>query len=226
MVVHLKVTRCFLGGIDSRRGHMLELLDRKIRQMHEALGGLEESDLSSITPERVTTPHIYYCQIDFSQGTTDVGLANIISLLIANIACMKDHLKVWCAKNGKSFDGENLINTNIDVAIVHDLWNIDKHADLNRPPRSGHRPKVQNLRQSLKLSTGTSAGSAAVFTIDPRTGKVKTETKVGGSVSLAINGDVVDEYGVLLGDFAGICERATTAWEQTLRRAGVPIPGR
>ncbi len=205
---------------------MLKLLDHKIRQMHEALGGLEESDLSSITPERVITPHVYYCQVDFAQGTTEIGLANIASLLVANIACMKDHLKAWCAKNGKGFDGENLINANKDVAIVHDLWNIDKHADLNRPPRSGHRPKVQNLRQFLKLLTGASAGSSAVVTIDPRNGKMKTETTGGGSVNLAINGDVVDQHGMLLGDFAKICERATTAWEQALSRAGVPIPAR
>lgn len=177
---------------------MLELLDRKIRQMHAALGGLEESDLSSIAPERIITPHLYYLLVDFNQGTTEVGLANIASLLIANIACMKDHLKAWCAKNGKSFDGENLINTNKDVAIVHDLWNMDKHSDLNRPPRSGHRPKVQNLRQSLNLSTGTNAGSSTEVTIDPRTGRMKTKTKGGGSVNLVINGDVVDEYGVLL----------------------------
>jgi len=205
---------------------MLELLDRKIRQMHAALGGLEESDLSSIAPERIITPHVYYLLVDFNQGTTEVGLANIASLLIANIACMKDHLKAWCAKNGKSFDGENLINTNKDVAIVHDLWNMDKHSDLNRPPRSGHRPKVQNLRQSLNLSTGTNAGSSTEVTIDSRTGRMKTERKGGGSVNLVINGDVVDEYGVLLGDIASICERATTAWEQTLSRAGVPVPAR
>jgi hypothetical protein len=203
---------------------MLDLLDRKIRQMHEALCALEKSDLLSIEPEQLSTHQGFYFQIDFSQGNTEAGLANIVSLLIANIACMKDHLKVWCTKNNKVFEGENLINSDKNVAIVHDLWNIEKHAELDRPPRSGHRPRIQDLSQMLSLSTGTSAGSSAMFTIDPRTGGRKTQTQGNGSVKLVITAQVVDEHGTLLGDFAEICEKATAAWEQTLNRAGVAIP--
>lgn len=205
---------------------MLDLLDRKIRQMHEALGGLKDSDLSSIKPERLSTHQGFYFKVDFSQGNTEAGLANIASLLIANIACMKDHLKVWCSKNNKIFEGENLINSDKNVALIHDLCNIDKHAELNRAPRSGHRPRVQGLSQTLGLSVGTSAGSSAIFTIDPRTGEMKTQTQGDGSVKLVITGQVVNEHGALLGDFAEICETATTVWEQALNRAGVTIPAR
>lgn len=205
---------------------MLDLLDRKIRQMHEALGDLKDSDLSSIKPERLSTHRGFYFKVDFSQGNTEAGLANVASLLITNIACMKDHLKVWCTKNNKIFEGENLIDSDKNVALVHDLWNIDKHAELNRAPRSGHHPRIQGLSQMLSLSTGTSAGSSAMFTIDPRTGEMKTQTQGGGSVKRVITGQVVDEHGALLGDFAEICEKATAAWEQALNRAGVAIPAR
>lgn len=205
---------------------MLDLLDRKIRQMHEALGNLEESDLSSIKPEQATTPRGYYCKVDFSQGKTEAGLANITTLLITNIACMKDHLKAWCSKNSKAFEGDALINSDKNVALIHDLWNTDKHAELSSKPRSGHHPKIQGLNQVLSLSTGTSAGSSAVFTFDPRTGEMKTETQGGGSVKLTITAKVVDEHGALLGEFSDICEKATSAWEQALNRAGVTIPAR
>ena len=50
-------------------------------------------------------------------------------MLLNNIACLKDHLKSWCKKNNKPFAGDQLINSNRDVAIIHDLWNLDKHAE-------------------------------------------------------------------------------------------------
>lgn len=205
---------------------MLDLLDRKIRQMHEALDDLKDSDLSAIKLECLSTHEGFYFKVDFSQGNTEAGLANIASLLIANIACMKDHLKVWCLKNNKVFEGENLINSDKNVALIHDLWNTDKHAELNRVPRSGHCPRVQGLSQTLTLFTGTSAGSRAVFTIDPRTGGIKTQTQGDGSVKLVITGQVVDEHGDRLGDFAEICEKATAAWEQELNQSGITIPSR
>ena len=209
---------------------MLDLLDLKIRQVHEALGALKGSDLSSIKPERLSAYQGFYLEVDFSQGNTEAGLANIASLLITNIACMKDHLKVWCSKNNKVFEGENLINSDKNVALVHDLWNIDKHAELDRAPRSGHRPRIQGLSrglsQMLSLSTGISAGSSAMITIDPRTGTMKTQTQGDGSVKLVITGQIVDEHGAVLGDFAEICEKATAAWEQALNRAGVTILAR
>jgi hypothetical protein len=85
-----------------------DALDRKIQQMHHALGELRSDDVSSISVERRSN----YMGIDFSQGTTPSGLANIASGIIANIACLKDHLKVWCHRNGKTHDYEKLINTN------------------------------------------------------------------------------------------------------------------
>jgi hypothetical protein len=203
---------------------MLDVLDRRIRQMHAALEALEEQDFSSITLQRGTTAQGQYCKVDFAQGTTESGLANIASLIIANIACMKDHLRVWCTKSSSKFDGEDLINTNRDVAIIHDLWNVEKHGQLNRTPRSGHCPRVQNLTRSLRISTGTSAGSSAVLMFNLQTGKPEVRTEGGGSASLVISGDVVDENGVRLGDFETICESATAAWEEALKRAGVQIP--
>ena len=204
---------------------MLDKLDLKIRQMHRALGDLKQSDLSTIEPEVSFSRRGLYVSVDFSQGSTEEGLANIASLLVANIASLKDHLKVWCNNNSVPFNGENLINTDQNVALVHDLWNIDKHAELNRTPRSGHLPHIKGLNQMLSVSTGTVAGSSASFTMDIN-GEIKVETTGGGNVNLAITGQVVDENEVLLSDFADICEKATTAWEQELKQAGVPIPVR
>lgn len=206
---------------------MLDLLDRKIRQMHQALGALENSDLSQIKTDYSESAIGFYRGVDFNQGQTEAQLANTATLLIANIASIKDHLKAWCLEHGKAFEGDRLIDGNFDVGTIHDLWNIDKHSKLNRPPRSGHTPKLNGLKQNLQVSTGSANGpSSASFTMDPITGKMKVQTTGGGKVTLVIDAEIVDENGELMGDFVGICERATSAWESALANVGVPIPSR
>ena len=205
---------------------MLDVLDRKIRQMHLALGDLEKSDLSQLKTTVVEVNSGFYRELDFNQSQSDAQLANTADLLISNIAKLKDHLKAWCKKRGVKFEGDELIDGNLDVATIHDLWNIDKHAELNRTPRSGRIPRLDNLQQSLRLSTGTSANSSAVFMMDPRTGKMTAQTTGSGKITLSISADVVDENGERIGDFAKMCEDATSAWEETLSVAGVPIPPR
>ena len=200
---------------------MLDILDRKIRQMHEALGQLQNSDISSVKSEEERTGTRYYCKVDFSGGKSDAELANVATLLVANIACIKDHLKSWCKSADRVFEGDALIDSDINVAIVHDLWNIDKHAELDKAPRSGCIPKIKDLHQSLRLSTGKQAHS-----ISPDDMYIQTGLRLvgSGSATLAISGSVVDENGKTLGDFSDICEKAVVSWEKALLRAGVPIP--
>ncbi|HEY3357783.1 MAG TPA: SEC-C metal-binding domain-containing protein [Polyangia bacterium] len=203
------------------------LLDRRIRQLHEALGAMHDGDPLSVKPHLGSSPGLSYCAIDFTEGTTEAGLANTAEQLVNNIACLKDHLKAWCARTGAKVDAEAVIDDNQDAAIIHDLWNATKHAELNRPPRSGHYPRIQRLHRPLTLSAGTQAGGSAQWMMDPRTGQVTIRTDNGGSVGLVIDGDVVDEKtGQSLGPFRAICERAIGTWEAALKDAGVPVPSR
>ena len=203
---------------------MIDLLDRKIRQMHAALDGLTSDDLSVIKPKFGHFNGGFYSRVDFNEGTNEAELANVASLLVANIACMKDHLKVWCKKHGSIFEGDKLINKNRSVALVHDLWNVDKHAELKDAPRSGQYPRLRGLRRTLVISAGTAAGAGAFFSMDPRTGKVTTGSSGGGSVQLTLEAQVVDENGNILGQFTEICEQATEAWCHAFTDAGVPLP--
>jgi len=203
---------------------MIDILNRKIRQMHLTLSNIKKDDLSEMKIERGETVDGFYCEINFNNNTSDVELANIASLLISNIACLKDHLKIWCEKNGRSFDGDKLINSNRDVAIIHDLWNIDKHAELNKPPRSGHYPKLTGLRRVLALLSGPQLGSSSSLSINTRTGEAIVGTSGSGKVQLAIFAQVVDENNNTLGLFQNICEQAAEAWEQEFKKVGVPIP--
>jgi len=188
--------------------------------MHAALGGLRSSDLNQITVLRGGDKVGYYCAIDFSGGATDVDLANIVTLLIANVGSLRDHLKNWCGEHGVNFEGDVLINSNRSCALVHDLWNTDKHGKLTRPPRSGHHVRLVELQKGLSLSTGTEAGSCSVFSIDPFTGEMKTNSSGGGSVSVGITGHILDENNIHLGEFSQTVQEAVVGWEGCLQKAG------
>lgn len=203
---------------------MLDLIDRKVRQMHAALGALSSNDLTSVQPQITRTDSHVYTVVDFNQRSDAVALANAAALVVANIASLKDHLKAWCKKQGVAFDGDRLISSNRSVALVHDLWNVDKHAELITAPRSGHIPKLVGLSTALSISAGTEAGAGAFYSMDPRTGKVTTGTTGGGKVELVLVAQIVDDKGTILGDFSQVCTEAADAWSAALKTAGVPLP--
>lgn len=183
---------------------MDDLMNRRVKQMHAALGGLQSDNLLAIKPVIQRGFDHVHVNVDFSQGSDEIELANAAQLVTANIASLKDHLAVWCEQNGKQFLGDQLINTNKAVALVHDLWNVDKHAVLSRPPRSGIRPCLRNVGTVLNLSTGREVGAVAFFSIDPLTGAITHGTEGSGRVSLRLVADVLDEHGNFVAHFNDI----------------------
>ncbi len=192
--------------------------------MHAAVAGLGSNDLSPVQPQITHVDGYRYASVDFNQNSDPIALANAASLLVANIASLKDHLKAWCKKQGVPFHGDTLINTNRSVALIHDLWNVDKHAELKVPPRSGCTPKLVDVSTALSVSSGTEAGAFAFYSMDPSTGKVTTGTSSGGTVQLALNAQIVDEHGNNQGHFTQVCTEAAEAWLAAFRAAGVPLP--
>lgn len=203
---------------------MLEVLNRKIRQMHAALGALSSNNIHCVSPTIETTATYTFINVDFNQGSDPVELSNMASLLIANIASIKDHLKAWCKSKSIPFKGDTLINNNRSVALIHDLWNVDKHAELNSKPRSGYIPKLTNLSKALSLSTGTEAGASVIYQLDPLTGQMEVKTTASGSAKIQLSGTIVDEVGNTLADFHTTCNEAVAAWESELVAAGAPMP--
>lgn len=196
-------------------------LSFKIRQMHAALTGIRSYDLGQIEVKRGQKGDEFYTEIDFTGGATEVELANIVTLLIANVGSLRDHFKNWCEDHSVPFEGDKLINSNMACAIVHDLWNTDKHGKLTRPPRSGHHVQLTELHKGLCLSTGMTAGSTTVFRFDPITGNFQTQSSGGGTTSVIVSGLVLDGQGNRLGDLSQFIEQAVDAWETCLRQAGV-----
>jgi|HubBroStandDraft_2_1064218.scaffolds.fasta_scaffold15606_5 hypothetical protein len=193
-------------------------IEQKIEQMYKALEDMQLTEkLSSVKPEFKRTDGSVSVSFDFKKGADSATAANRASQLVANIACLKDHLRVWCAKNGKPFAGEALINSNREVAIVHDLWNLDKHAELSRPSRSGLSPKYLNPPRSTMVLKAEPGAPQPMFFIPISGGPI--QTKAGAS--LRIVADVVDKDGNALGSLEDICEKAVAAWEAEFGKAGL-----
>ena len=202
---------------------MPDELSKRLDRVRHALGATRSEDLGSLRVTVLGGPRVSGVAIDFNQGRTPTDLEYLAFGLIANIASVKDHLKAWCLRHSQAFEGDELINSNRAAALVHDLWNSDKHAVLDRP-RSGVRPRLGDIRQVMVLSAGTAMGSGALFTLDPTTGYSSTQTTGTGSASLVIDAQVLDELGALLGWLQEICSEAIEAWEATAKRAGLANP--
>lgn len=76
-------------------------IEQKVEQMYKALADLQVTErLSSLKPEVKRVGKEFYASFDFTKGTDRATAANGVSSLLANIACLKDHLRTWCDKNG------------------------------------------------------------------------------------------------------------------------------
>ncbi len=194
-------------------------INQRLERINHSFVSLKNKNFSQIETSTSVSGDIYSATIDFNGGKTEAELKNSVYLLISNIASIKDHLKAWCLSNSKVFTGDHLIDQDINVSIVHDLWNIDKHPEYNNP-RSGFLPKIVNLKQTLLSSVGTGAGYT-IFSFDPSTGENKIESGGSGSVDLSINGNIVNERGEIIGNLVDVCNQALLSWEKELRRLGI-----
>ena len=194
-------------------------LEQKIQQMYNALEEMElTGKLNYIKPEfRPASGGGFSWRFDFTKGADAPTAANRVSQLIANIACLKNHLRTWCVKNGKTFEGEKLINSNRDVAIVHDLWNLDKHSELDRS-RSGLFPRLREpARSAIVLRGGGPGGEQSMITIPMFGGPIQAT----GAAALRISAVVVDQDGKDIDDLENICTRAVSAWEAEFQKVGL-----
>jgi hypothetical protein len=199
-------------------------IEQKIGQMYKALDEMQITEkLSSIKADfKNTAGRGGSFSMDFTTGADAPTAANRASQLTANIACLKDHLKVWCARRNKPFTGDTLIDSDREVAIVHDLWNLDKHGELGRS-RSKLYPRLAEPPSSslvLKAEARTPKPRFELF-VPIFGGAIGPRMRIHDGASLRIVARVVDKDGNHLGDLEAICEKAVAAWEAEFRKAGL-----
>jgi hypothetical protein len=98
---------------------------------------------------------------------------------------LKDSLKAASPAVGISKDEiEAAITADPDLALLADLANLDKHAVLDRPPRSGDVPVVVSLRA---IRAGSGEGGWRLEALIKHNGKTHDGLAVAGAVVGAWN---------------------------------------
>ncbi|MCX6113164.1 MAG: hypothetical protein NTY22_07805, partial [Proteobacteria bacterium] len=92
----------------------LDVLNRKIKQMHTALGGITSNSTEELRPIISSEGKRRSIEYDFTGIYDEAELHNKLESLINNIASVKDHLREWCNQNGIEFKGEELIDREKD----------------------------------------------------------------------------------------------------------------
>lgn len=195
---------------------MNDELTRKLLRMRAALTEHTTEDLSRATLEWNEPGNFHF---DANGVATPAQLENAAYSMVNNMAFLKDALKKWCVAKGVPFEGDNLINSNRAVAIVHDLWNADKHHGLSKPPRSGFKPELDAPFTVMVMVSDPVTGIAGMSVRPSDDGP--PVVKIDGSSSLQLRAFVRDEHGKYIGELSALCSEAADAWEQAYRDAGV-----
>lgn len=197
-----------------------ETIKLKLQQIHRALGDFSNSSLHKVKHEIKHGPDSHAITVDFDTIRVPAEKANNVSLLLAAIGSLKDNMKVWCEENRVPFMGEKILNKHKNAAVIHDLWNIDKHGKLNKKPRSGSIPRIEKPSTVLSITGGTEANSAAVFSMSLTTGEITTSSSGSGKLSIELSAKVFTGTR-LLGELKDIAVSATDAWEKECLRLGI-----
>jgi hypothetical protein len=195
--------------------------DRLITRVKQAIAALAQSSSDDFTKLRIVqtiTPNLNSIKIDPNEGIPREDLYNEISLLLTAIGSMKDHFNALCKAKGIPPYGDDIIDNNRDVAIVHDLWNVDKHYELSKKPRSGIVPELRDVSRVMMISaSGENAVSGMSF--NPATGKME----VYGDTQLVLSAMIFDEAGSFVADFRATCEKAIDVWVGEFGKMGVSL---
>ena len=215
---------CVLIKSSASNGCIRMSIEQKIGQMYKALEEMQITEKLSSMAAVFNPGRRGSFSMDFGKGADTPTAANRASQLISAIACLKDHLRMWCTKQNKPFTGDKLIDSNREVAIVHDLWNLDKHGEVDRS-RSRLYPRLAEPPYSslvLKAEARTPRPKFQLY-VPIFGGAVGPMMRIHSGATLRIGARVVDKDGNYLGDLEAICEKAVAAWEAELKKVGLTL---
>lgn len=195
--------------------------NKLIRRLWQIRAGIEATVWPAPTTIGVRPTAIGSDEIlvsNLNEGVANDTLDLQISAILASIGSMKDYLDDWCEMTSRPKMGDAVINSNRDVALVHDLWNVDKHARLKRKPRSGFVPHLRDVSRILEISE-SEAGGGAYLAVNPYTGEVSTH----GNAEMVLFAIIADEDENYVDDFRAVCNRAIDIWVSAMKDAGVPL---
>jgi len=165
-------------------------LNSRIIRLYKSLGKHYDKDIrSSMRIDREITGDIHSISISFG-AQDEFDLTNVVMETIGGIADLKDHLKNKLkGKNQPIQLVEDLINNSLELALITDLNNQEKHGyPLRQKSRTKLNPRILNLSQGLGVKGGETG--SVQFTITSESAKYKSASD---NMVLLITGQVVDD---------------------------------
>jgi hypothetical protein len=151
---------------------------------------------------------------DFKGDMTDAELQNTVHLLVHNIASFRDHAIKFAGKDQAQKNViDQTVSQSLDLKIMIDLWNKEKHGGDSRDSKSNLHPRLINVARSLRLQTSDKLNSFMSFVLGADGNLVLTGD---GESKLIVNGEVVDQNGDFIGSLGEIAERAVNTLERLL----------
>ena len=185
---------------------------KRLGRLHAAVGQTIDTNLENFPATLGQSSKARFVYQDFRGGQSDEELEIILQSLIANIASLFGHLRHWARSTARGVDNvDEAFNRSLDLRIIMDLWNSDKHPGESRKGGySKKRPKLANISSVMKMTARAGQG-ATVMTLGVAG---KPVCNVPGASRVVVTADVLDERGNNLGEINDMAERAIQVWEK------------
>jgi len=156
---------------------------------------------------------------DFQGGLTRAEIENMASNVNRAIADLKDYVNKWATAHGHPRDaGEVVVQSSLELSLIVDLTNFDKHGGHGRNGGSSKLfPELKNLRRGLRITAGGAPGAMAMMQVLP-TGAINTV----GDAAVTVLGDVCLRDGRQI-EMGYVQQPAIEAWEEVFRQFGLPV---
>ena len=195
-------------------------LTLRIQRIYKAVDAVIETDMGKLKPKVIKNGKRIAVYQDFSGGRSSAEIENSASILIYNVANLKDHLRNWADNNGKdrakvnaAFRGSHALK------IVKDLSNNDRHGyDPAHKGNSGISPRIDKINTVMQMTAKSGKGIGLTLN---RQGVPKI---IGNSsAKVIITGDILDRDGNKVGDLHETLLKAINDWEKVLTEFDVNI---
>lgn len=162
-----------------------------------------------------TGENTFDIKMDCYKQNKEPEIVNILMGTIDNIAKIKDHIINIIESRGENRQIiEDEINNSLDLSIITDLSNEDKHGyPLKKTNRSNLKPHIKNPRTELQLVGKASITTPAIIPGKGIVGDFETE----GDVRIIVDADIMNEQNDKIANASVIIENAIKQWEEVIK---------
>jgi hypothetical protein len=196
-------------------------LNLRIQRLYAAVNSTIEQDITKFKPTVIKNGNRIGFYQDWSGDITQAERINYLQSLISNIAEFEYILDKWADQSGYDKNiVNNAVESSIELKVIHDLWNAEKHADSRRNSRSGLFPIIKDISGNLQLKTMPAKGSTISLTFNSD-GTPNIHGK--GSAKVIITGEIYGKDAMKIGNFHEIALKAVAIWEDVLVKFGIKL---